>query len=167
MIAPRITRITVIGFAALAPLLGVGMASADNPPPTHVGDPALWGPAAERLCDDPDLARQAGYNVIEDPLGNAPNPALTGTLAADAIYGYGGNDTIFGSAGDDILCGGFGKDKLRGEQGSDAVFGEGHNDTLRGDKGRDFVDGGSENDDCDGGAASDAEDNCETVTSVP
>ncbi len=166
MTARRIRRIAVIGFAALTPLLGVGIASADNPPPTHVGDPALWGPAAERLCEDPDLARQAGYNVIEDPNGNNGG-TFSGTLAADALYGYGGNDTIFGSAGDDVICGGSGNDKIKGEQGSDAAFGEGHNDTLKGDKARDYLDGGGQTDDCDGGAAADAEDNCETVTSVP
>lgn len=164
MSARRIKAILIIGLAALTPLVAAGTASADNPPPVHLGDPALWGPPLEALCDNPDLARRAGYNVIEG--NNDPN-VISGGPAADAIYGYGGNDTLFGASGDDVVCAGQGHDEARGEQGNDAVFGEAHNDTLTGDKGRDFVDGGSQTDDCYGGRGSDAGANCETVTSIP
>src|SRR5687768_891043 len=110
MTARTMRRVAMIGLAILTPLLATGSALADDPPPVHEGDPALWGPPLFQLCDDPDLARTAGYNVIEDPLGNAANPALSGGPAADAIYGLGGNDRIFGASGDDVICGGFGID---------------------------------------------------------
>jgi Ca2+-binding RTX toxin-like protein len=167
MFSKHLRRTALIGVALVAPLLTAVTAEAVGPPPEHNGDPALWGPAVETLCDDPALAALAGYNVIEDPLGNAANNALVGTAAADAIYAYGGNDKVWGGPRDDVICGGAGNDKLRGEQGSDAVFGEGHADTVHGDKSPDFVDGGNQIDACDGGLALDAEDDCETVTSVP
>lgn len=161
----RYRTAAVIGVAVLAPLLSTGTAFAD-PPPVHVGDPALWGPALELqgICADPDMARRLGYNVIEgDNFANV----LVGGPAADAIYGWGGNDVIFGSTGDDIACGGFGNDRLKGEQGNDALFGEAHNDVIKGDKGRDYVDGDGQTDDCDGGDARDAAADCESLLNVP
>ena len=160
-------RSLVIGIAAAAPLLVATTAFAFDPPPEHNGDPALWGPPLERLCGDPALAASEGYNVIEDPLGAAANPSLVGTVAADAIYAYGGNDRVWAGPGDDVVCASYGHDKVKGEQGADAIFGEGANDTLKGDKKRDFLDGGGQIDSCDGGADDDAAANCETVISVP
>lgn len=166
MSTTRYRTAAIIGMAVLAPLLSNGVAFADPPPPVHVGDPALWGPAAGLLyCGNPTAAQNAGYNVI---LGNNLPEVLVGGPAADAIYGYGGNDTLYGAAGDDIICGGFGIDKIRGQQGNDALFGEAADDVVHGDKGRDFLDGGSQTDDCQGGDALDAAANCEGVlVSIP
>lgn len=153
-------KYAVAGLAVVTPLLVGGTAVAEvttDPPPVHLGNPALWGPPLAALCADKDLAEAAGYNVIE---GTNFGDELSGGPAADVLYGYGGNDELYGAFGDDVLCGGFGDDKLRGQGGNDAEFGEAHDDILRGDKGRDFLDGGSQNDDCDGGAGANAWANC-------
>lgn len=165
MSTKRYRTAAIISTAFLAPLLAGGIALADQPPPVHAGNPALWGPAAgQQYCSDPQAAANAGYNVIE---GTNFRDVLSGGPAADAIYGYGGNDDLFGASGDDIICGGYGTDKIRGQQGNDALFGEAHNDQVNGDLNRDFVDGGSQIDDCNGGGGQDAQANCETVVSVP
>jgi len=163
----HVHRSAVIAFVAAAPLAFAAAALAVGPPPEHTGDPALWGPPLETLCDDPALAASEGYNVILDPLANGTNLSLVGTAAADAIYAFGGNDKVWAGPGDDLVCGGFGHDSIKGEQGADAIFGEVHDDTLKGDKRRDFLDGGGQNDSCDGGLDADASVDCETVVSVP
>lgn len=159
----RLGQISFVALAALTPLVAAGSASA-APVPNHVGDPAIWGPALETLCDDPDRARALGYNVLE--LDNAGN-TFTGSPGPDAIYSYGGNDTIRGGGGGDVICLGYGNDVGRGESGFDAVFGEAHNDTVRGDSGRDFLDGGTQVDSAFGGLGADAGVNNEAVSSIP
>ena len=161
--ARRLGRISFVGLVAVAPLAFSGTASA-APAPNHVGNPAVWGPAVETLCDSPAQAAALGYNVLV--LNNNPN-TFTGSPGPDAIYARGGNDTIRGGGGDDVICLGLGNDQGRGDSGFDAVFGEGHNDTTAGDSGRDFLDGGTQTDTAFGGTDADAGDDNETEFSIP
>jgi len=149
---------TAITFA------GAGAALATNPP-THVGDPAVWGPPLEALCDDPIAgpiaAAVLGYNVIVDDTTGGP---VAGTDQADAIFAAGGNDIVHAGAGDDVLCLSFGNDDAFGEGGNDAIFGQGHADDLKGGGNRDFLAGGGQHDRCDGGNGDDVADvSCETI----
>ncbi len=69
------------------------------------------------------------------------NHKLTGTSAADSIYGFEGNDELFGGKGNDKLFGGKGSDKLFGEDGDDYLNGGGNSrgelDQLTGGSGKD------------------------------
>jgi len=135
-------------------------------PPNHVGDPAVWGPPLEALCDDPVAgpiaAELLGYNVIVDDATGGP---VDGTDQADAIFAAGGNDVVEAGAGDDLVCLSFGNDEAFGEAGNDAIFGQGHADTLKGGGNRDFLSGGGQQDECDGGNGDDVADavTCETI----
>jgi Ca2+-binding RTX toxin-like protein len=146
--------------ASLAILGGAVLATG---PSDHTGDPAVWGPPLEVLCDSPAAARAAGYNVIDDPVtGIQDGGLLEGTSGDDAIFANSGNDIVYAGRGNDLICGGYGFDTIHGEAGNDAAFGEEHNDTLRGGNNDDYLDGGGQNDQCDGGNGSDSAD-CETV----
>src|ERR1700745_3392568 len=46
---------TVLGAACVVPLFAAGIARADTPP-SHLGNPALWGPAVANLCTSPAAA---------------------------------------------------------------------------------------------------------------
>lgn len=128
--------------ASLSILAGSALATG---PADHTGDPGVWGPPLEALCDSPTDAAAAGYNVIDDPTtGVADGGLLEGTNGADAIFANGGNDDVYAGAGNDLICGSFGNDEL---------FGEGGN-----------LDGGTEIDRCDGGNGDDvASALCNTV----
>lgn len=168
MTARHLRRLSLAGLVALAPALGLiattsGSASA-LAPPSHIGDPRVWGPPLEQLCGSPAIAAASGYHVVVlDNLGNV----YTGTSGPDAIFASGGNDTIHAGGGDDVVCGSFGNDTVYGDAGNDAIFGEEHNDVLRGNSGRDYLHGGSQTDTCNGGPALDREDDCQTVLSIP
>ena len=126
-------------------------------PADHTGDPAVWGPPLEVLCNTPSDAAAAGYNVIEDPTtGVADGGLLEGTNAADAIFANGGNDIVYAGAGNDLICGGFGNDDMFGEAGNDAIFGQAHGDKLKGGGNSDYLDGGPQIDECDGGNGDDS-----------
>ena len=94
-------------------------------------------------------------------LGNAGNNSLTGTVSADAIYGFDGNDTLHGLGDNDWLDAGDGDDTVYGDAGDDNIFGGAGADKLYGGLGNDnivdfdpgdtnfdrqFVDGGAGND---------------------
>ena len=156
-----VISLTTAGVAVgLAFVASTAMAS----PGSHVGDPALWGPALEALCDDPTLPAAQGYNLIEDPIDDPNDPnddpfvggLLEGTDGPDLILARSGNDTVNAGGGNDVVCGSFGNDHLNGEGGNDALFGGGHHNTLRGGNGRDYLDGGGQLNECDGGNNADA-----------
>jgi hypothetical protein len=150
--------------AGVALSVAVAASTAQASPSDHVGDPELWGPALEALCDDPTLPAAQGYNLIDDPNDGSGGGILEGTDGPDLILGNGGNDHIYAGGGNDVVCGLFGFDELHGQGGNDALFGELHDDVLRGDGGRDYLDGGDQNDRCDGGNNADAADSsCETI----
>lgn len=96
------------------------------------------------------------------------NWALTGTGAADTLYGVeyngGTTDTIFGGAGHDRLYGyagtdelhgGDGNDTLYGGTGADVLYGDAGDDKLHGDDGADTLYGGDGNDQLYGGLGDD------------
>ena len=149
-----ITSLTTAGVAVgLAFVASTAMAS----PASHVGDPAVWGPALEALCDDPTLPEAQGYNLIDDPVNGAfDGGILEGTDGPDLILANSGNDIVDAKGGNDVVCGGFGNDEINGGPGNDALFGGGHHNTLRGENGRDYLDGGGQLDECDGGNNADA-----------
>jgi Ca2+-binding RTX toxin-like protein len=55
---------------------------------------------------------------------------FTGTLAADNIFGAGGNDTLNGGGGNDNIYGDSGNDSLNSGAGLDFLYGGEGNDTL-------------------------------------
>lgn len=71
---------------------------------------------------------------------------ITGSAAADRMYGYVGNDTITGGAGQDYLRGNEGDDVITGGADFDDVHGNMGNDTVSGGLGEDWVVGGKDND---------------------
>ncbi len=58
------------------------------------------------------------------------NDSVTGTSAANQLYGNGGNDTLDGAFGNDVLAGGDGNDTLIGLKGSDTLDGGAGDDVL-------------------------------------
>lgn len=96
--------------------------------------------------------------------GGAGNDRLTGTDAAEAISGGGGNDVIDGGGGndrldggtgDDRLTGGNGRDVLIGGAGNDSLFGGAGDDRLIGKAGNDLLKGGKDDDVVKGGGGND------------
>ena len=71
---------------------------------------------------------------------------ITGSAAADRMWGYAGNDTITGGDGQDYLRGNEGDDSLSGGAGFDDLHGNQGNDTVDGGAGDDWVVGGQGND---------------------
>ncbi|MEZ5716444.1 MAG: calcium-binding protein [Paracoccaceae bacterium] len=71
---------------------------------------------------------------------------ITGSDAAEVIFGAEGGDTLAGAGGNDTLDGGAGDDSLLGGRGFDMLFGGLGNDTLDGDIGRDRLEGGDGDD---------------------
>ena len=65
-------------------------------------------------------------NLFGDNLANN----LVGTLAADNIFGAGGNDILSGLAGNDNIYGDSGNDSLNGGLGQNFLYGGEGNDTL-------------------------------------
>ncbi|MDY6859929.1 MAG: hypothetical protein SWN98_11390 [Pseudomonadota bacterium] len=79
-------------------------------------------------------------------VGDALDNRLSGTDAADVIFGLGGDDRLKGFAGDDELNGAKGVDLLIGGNGNDILSGGVGNDELRGNGGWDTLIGGTGND---------------------
>ncbi|GAB5388454.1 MAG: hypothetical protein Alpg2KO_14220 [Alphaproteobacteria bacterium] len=88
-------------------------------------------------------------------LGDTGENDLTGTEAADYIYGYGGHDRLIGLAGDDIIEGGAGADVMHGGDGDDRLKGFIGADEMHGGDGADFLDGESGHDVIFGGQGRD------------
>ncbi len=71
---------------------------------------------------------------------------LTGSDAADDLFGGISTDILNGGGGDDAIFGGQGPDILRGDAGNDRLFGGQGDDSLEGGAGADLLDGGAGND---------------------
>lgn len=92
------------------------------------------------------------------------NDIVTGTAAANEMYGDLGNDTLYGGTGRDrlygdegadTLNGGGGNDYLSGGDDDDRLIGSAGHDQLYGGKGADILNGGTGNDQLFGGQGSD------------
>jgi Ca2+-binding RTX toxin-like protein len=66
---------------------------------------------------------------IEDAVGGQYDDRITGSAAANHLYGRGGNDTLVGVGGNDILDGGVGDDSYYVTPG-DVIVDAGGNDTV-------------------------------------
>jgi Ca2+-binding RTX toxin-like protein len=86
--------------------------------------------------------------------GGDGNDTLTGSSAADLLFGGAGNDTLYGGAGDDkltggdaddLLIGGDGHDELLGGAGIDSLTDDPTGNTFDGGPGQDLFNGGSSN----------------------
>ena len=74
---------------------------------------------------------------IENVMGSMYDDSLSGSRAANMIWGLGGNDDLFGDKGNDTLDGGAGDDTLDGGDGDDE---------LEGGYGADVLTGGEDDD---------------------
>ncbi|HYC96794.1 calcium-binding protein, partial [Brevundimonas sp.] len=85
------------------------------------------------------------------------NDDVTGSTAAERIYGGGGDDTLHSGGGGGFLLGMDGADHLVGGDGSenDYLMGEGGDDLIEGGAGMDLLEGGAGTDILDGGAGDD------------
>jgi len=102
------------------------------------------------------------YQFIAGPGGFAfssfmfsGNDTMSGSVAYDNLFGFGGDDTITGGPGGDALNGGSGNDTVIGGDDFDVMWGEDGTDTLRGNAGADNMAGGAGNDFLYGGAGAD------------
>ncbi|MEZ0330434.1 MAG: beta strand repeat-containing protein, partial [Methylophilaceae bacterium] len=87
-----------------------------------------------------DFNMQLSYNVT-DTNGDADtglinisldgNNIMTGTTAADSLFGGAGNDTIDGGAGNDVMSSGAGNDVIIGGAGNDTLTGGLGSDVFR------------------------------------
>jgi len=97
-----------------------------------------------------DFNMQLSYNVT-DTNGDTDagtinvsldgNHIMTGTAAADSLFGASGNDTISGGDGNDVISGGAGNDVLNGDAGNDTISGGTGSDTITGGAGNDTMTG--------------------------
>lgn len=109
--------------------------------PSYVVGPApTAAPQFTNYSDTITLSAGGTY----DALGG--DDRVTGSAAADRIYGNIGNDTITGLNGADILFGGSGNDRLDGGDLVDQLYGGAGNDILIGNLGNDYLYGGDGND---------------------
>ncbi|MGL4964612.1 MAG: calcium-binding protein [Inquilinus sp.] len=92
---------------------------------------------------------------MADIHGDSWRNVLTGTAAADRIWGEGHDDKLYGAGGNDVLDGGWGNDTLSGEDGNDTLEGVSGEDVLNGGDGDDEITIGAGIDIVDGGAGID------------
>ena len=94
----------------------------------------------------------SGTNAADNLFGRTGNDYLSGGGGDDQLFGMDGNDTLvggdgndrlYGGLGDDVLFGGVGEDYIVGGKGNDKLYGQDGDDTLAGDEGDDRLDGGA------------------------
>ncbi len=147
-----------VGFhydAALGAYMGQvfdALASPQGATYTLVGGaaPGAFLASAEALSDGRIVVaweQAAGDVVVQilDPRGGS----VTGTAAADTLFGgrgaddisgLDGNDTVWAGEGNDTISGGAGRDMLIGGAGDDLLMADGDGDLLSGGEGFDRVD---------------------------
>ena len=86
---------------------------------------------------DGDTIVDMGTDKIEGVQGSMYDDSLSGSSAANQLWGLGGNDELDGGRRDDMLWGGAGDDNLDGGAGDD---------TLEGGYGADMLTGGEDSD---------------------
>ncbi|MGB3200233.1 MAG: hypothetical protein WBA99_04985, partial [Nodosilinea sp.] len=96
-----------------------------------------------------DQPPSSPFTLIE---GSSGKNFLIGTVADNALFGFGGGDLILTGQGRNLSFGGAGNDTLVGGTGDDGLFGGAGNDAIEGDGGDDLLVGGSGNDILYGGA---------------
>ncbi|MFC3085607.1 hypothetical protein [Tabrizicola soli] len=104
------------------------------------------------LVDLADPARNLGEAAL-DRLVEIEQ--ITGTAAADSLYGDHLANLLIGGGGNDLLHGRGGDDRLEGDAGNDVLDGDAGIDTLSGGAGNDMLYGGAGDDLLIGGAGSD------------
>lgn len=93
------------------------------------------------------------YNDIVT--GTAAANEMYGDLGNDSLYGGTGRDRLYGDEGVDTLNGGGGNDYLSGGDDDDRLIGSAGHDQLYGGRGADILNGGTGNDQLFGGQGSD------------
>lgn len=83
-----------------------------------------------------------GTAAANDMYGDLGNDTLYGGTGRDRLYGDEGEDTLIGGGGNDYLNGGQGDDYLLGSKGNDRLYGYTGNDQMRGGEGNDQLFGG-------------------------
>jgi Hint domain/RTX calcium-binding nonapeptide repeat (4 copies) len=111
-------------------------------------DPVMSGGSLEEL-----LARMNAESTPAN--GTSGNDILTGTDAADRLFGRAGDDEISGGEGADSLDGGSGDDALLGGEGNDWLRGGSGDDDIDGGEGDDAIKAGSGDDTVTGGGGDD------------
>jgi Ca2+-binding RTX toxin-like protein len=97
------------------------------------------GPAGSDGYGDDDMVRD--IEVID---GSAHDDVITGTDAADQLYGEAGNDVLDGRGGDDGLFDGPGNDTVSGGDGNDTLSDDRDDATV--ERGDDTLNGGTGDD---------------------
>jgi Ca2+-binding RTX toxin-like protein len=125
---------------------GTGHAG-DGAPDTLIG---IEGVEGSNFADS-----LTGSAAADKLYGRDGNDTLTGGAGDDSLYGQGDNDTLHGGdgidlldgfTGDDTIFGGNDNDTIYGGVGNDVLRGEDGTDTIRGDAGNDIIYGGDGND---------------------
>lgn len=116
-------RIIVRGWSAASGNLGVELSTQPLPAPTTAA--VLLGDFVKK--NDGVQYEFEDNNYVFDGFQENAQDMLTGSAAAEALYGLGGDDAILGRQGDDYIDGGAGGDVLQGGQGKDWIIGgDGH-----------------------------------------
>ena len=115
-------------------------------------------PAPEPVDPGPTPPEPTPLPPIPAPSSEPPgagDDVVSGTSAAEALYGRGGDDLITALAGNDEVYGGADADEIHGGAGNDTLFGNSGDDRVMGDDGDDQIYGGSGNDELFGGDGDD------------
>jgi RTX calcium-binding nonapeptide repeat (4 copies) len=102
-----------------------------------------------------DVEAQCQDTVVRKLNGTSGDDTITGTGAAEAIFGLAGADTLNGAGGNDCVSGDQGRDNARGGPGADIVEGGAGKDRAAGGGGKDNVKGGGGKDRASGGGGKD------------
>lgn len=78
-----------------------------------------------------------GIGTMNFLVATASGATVTGSTAADLMFGLAGNEALNGNDGDDIIYGGAGNDTINGGSGNDAVYGGAGSDYSNGAAGDD------------------------------
>jgi len=89
-----------------------------------------------------------GSNAANFIWGEGGFDTIDGGAGQDTLYGHGGNDSVLGGTDDDLIYGNDGNDTLYGGWGTDTVYGDDGNDlvVIQSGDGLDDADGGTGND---------------------
>jgi Ca2+-binding RTX toxin-like protein len=127
--------------------------SDENPFSFSIMGVVISTPAPAIFTEGPDIVVFDEAAIAAHALGG--DDSVTGSSAADSIFGDSGSDTLIGRGGDDSISGGTSGDLLRGDEGNDTLDGGGGADTLFGGADDDLLIGGLGADELRGEAGND------------
>ena len=110
---------------------------------------------------DPTALGNVNFNLrgdLNDETGVDLDDVITGSSAAENIFGFEGDDTITANDGDDVIEPGAGDDVVDAGDGNDEIFdgpGENGDDRIDGGAGNDFIRGRGGDDTLIGGSGAD------------